>query len=181
MKIMFASDIHGSYYAAQSIKTAFEREESQRLVLLGDLLYHGPRNPLPQDYNPQKVAELLNTLKENIICVRGNCDSEVDQMLLDFPIIAPYALLEVDSYTMFFTHGHIYNDKELPPLRAGDIFINGHTHIPLVQKSDKHIFLNPGSCSLPKQSYDKSYMIYEDGIFSIKTLDGNVFMKLSIR
>ena len=172
MKIMFASDIHGSYDAAKKIKNAYEAERADKLVLLGDLLYHGPRNPFPAEYNPQKVFELLNTVKNELLCVRGNCDSEVDQMVLEFPIRADYALLECDSITMFLTHGHLFDENNTPPVKDGDVIISGHTHIPLAHKKDGIVFLNPGSAALPKENYEKSYMIYENRKFIIKTFDG---------
>ena len=179
MKIMFASDIHGSSARAQKIADTYAREGADRLVLLGDILYHGPRNPLPEEYNPQKVAQILNLLKQDILCVRGNCDSEVDQMLLDFPIMAPYALLEADGHTMFLTHGHLYNEEQLPPIKEGDIFINGHTHVPCAVQKNKNIFLNPGSVSLPKNDFEPSYMIYENDVFTIYSFDGQRIFEIS--
>lgn len=180
MKIMFASDIHGSLYAAEKIAGAYEREGAQRLVLLGDLLYHGPRNPLPEKHNPQGVAKILNEMKNNILCVRGNCDSEVDQMVLEFPIMAPYALLEVDGHTMFLTHGHIYNEESMPAIKSGDILISGHTHVPRIKNDNEHLFLNPGSAALPKNDFERSYMIYEDGRFVISDFDGRTIFEYSL-
>lgn len=130
MKLMIASDIHGSAYYCRKMLAAFERERADRLLLLGDLLYHGPRNDLPKEYAPKEVIAMLNPLRENILCVRGNCDTEVDQMVLSFPIMAEYCLLELDEQTIFATHGHVWNPQNLPMLKKGDILLNGHTHIP---------------------------------------------------
>ena len=180
MKIMFASDIHGSYSSAQKIADAYEKEGAARLILLGDLLYHGPRNPLPKKYNPQAVAALLNAYKNDILCVRGNCDSEVDQMLLDFPIMADYSLLSADGLDMFLTHGHLYNEQQLPPLKNGSIFISGHTHVPRAVKNGNYVFLNPGSASLPKEDFKKSYMIYENATFVIKDFKNRTIFSLTV-
>ncbi len=174
MKIMFASDIHGSFAAAKKIKNAYENEGAQKLVLLGDLLYHGPRNPFPDEYAPQQVSELLNSIKNELLCVRGNCDSEVDQMVLDFPIAADYALLHTDGITMFLTHGHLFDENNLPPVNVGDVIISGHTHVPRAVENGGIIFLNPGSAALPKENFEKSYMIYENKKFTVKDFDGNV-------
>ncbi|MBE7027240.1 MAG: phosphodiesterase [Ruminococcaceae bacterium] len=179
MKIMFASDIHGSTAAAKKIANKYKFEGADRLVLLGDILYHGPRNPLPEDYNPQEVANILNSLKQNILCVRGNCDSEVDQMLLQFPIMAPYVLLNADGHTMFLTHGHLYNEDQMPPIQKGDIFINGHTHVPCAILKNDNIFLNPGSASLPKNDFAPSYMLYENGSFTICSFDAERIFEIS--
>mgnify|MGYP002565036312 FL=1 len=180
MKIMFASDIHGSYSAAQKIADTYEKEGAHKLVLLGDLLYHGPRNPLSKKYNPQSVAELLNAYKNDILCVRGNCDSEVDQMLIDFPIMSDYALISADGIDMFLTHGHLYNEQHLPPLKNGSALISGHTHVPRAVKKGSYMFLNPGSASLPKENFKKSYMIYENGVFVIKDFKNNIIFSLTV-
>ncbi len=180
MKIMFASDIHGSLFAAEEIAKAYEREGAQRLVLLGDLLYHGPRNPLPEKHDPQSVAKILNAMKNNILCVRGNCDSEVDQMVLEFPIMSPYALLEDNGRTMFLTHGHIYNEQNLPAIKPGDIFINGHTHVPCIINESGHLFLNPGSAALPKNNFARSYMMYKDNRFVISDFNGSTIFEYEL-
>lgn len=126
MKLMIASDIHGSSYYCRKMIEAYRQEEADRLLLLGDLLYHGPRNNLPRDYNPKEVISMLNEIKNELLCVRGNCDTEVDQMVLDFPILAEYCLLELDGRTIFATHGHNFNPDNLPMLKEGDILLNGH-------------------------------------------------------
>ena len=129
MKYMFASDIHGSAYYCRKMLEAYEKEEAERLVLLGDLLYHGPRNDLPKDYAPKQVISMLNEMKNQIYAVRGNCEAEVDQMVLEFPVLADYCILAIDDLTFFATHGHVYNQDHLPPLMAGDILIHGHTQV----------------------------------------------------
>lgn len=170
MKLMIASDIHGSAYYCRKMIEAYHREGADRLLLLGDLLYHGPRNNLPKDYNPKEVISMLNGIKNELLCVRGNCDTEVDQMVLGFPILAEYCLLELDGYTIFATHGHNFNPDNLPMLKDGDILLNGHTHIPANQNMGTYTYMNPGSISIPKEGSAHGYMIY-DGEFFWKSLD----------
>ena len=170
MKIMIASDIHGSEYYCEKMLEAYRREKADRLVLLGDLLYHGPRNDFPEKYNPKGVIKLLNSMKEEITAVRGNCDAEVDQMVLEFPIMADYALIDIGGKSLFTTHGHLFNESCLPPMKKGDVLLNGHTHIPVIKDIGEYVFVNPGSVSLPKNGSKNSYVIY-DGKFEIKTLD----------
>lgn len=174
MKWMIASDIHGSYYYCNEMLKAYEAEKADRLLLLGDILYHGPRNDLPRDYNPKKVIELLNAMKEDILCVRGNCDTEVDQMVLDFPILADYAILSVKDKMVFATHGHKFNEDVLPPLHKGDILLHGHTHVPKCTEHETYTYLNPGSVSIPKENSHHGYMILQDGVFLWKDLEGNI-------
>ncbi len=173
MKIMIASDIHGSAFYCEKLLNAFNQENPQRLLLLGDLLYHGPRNDLPKDYAPKKVISMLNGIKDKIICVRGNCEAEVDQMVLDFPVLSESLLMFLDDRLMFATHGHIYNENKLPALQAGDVFLQGHTHIPVMKKEGDYFFINPGSVSIPKENSEHSYMIYENSCFTLKNLDGD--------
>ena len=181
MKLMFASDIHGSLYWAGKMKSAWEREAPGKLILLGDLLYHGPRNDLPRDYAPKEVIELLNSLSDQVLCVRGNCDAEVDQMVLDFPILAESLLLYLpDDRGCFLTHGHIYNDQNPPKLHAGDLLIHGHTHVAGIWQGPVYTTINPGSIALPKEGQPSSYMIYQDGLFSIKSLEGKVLHSLAL-
>ncbi len=175
MKTMIASDIHGSAYYCEKMLECFEKENADRLFLLGDLLYHGPRNELPKEYNPEKVCGMLNEYKNKILCVRGNCDSEVDQMIIDFPIMADYALLAENGKTLFMTHGHIYNNEKLPPLKEGDILVNGHTHVPAFDKKQGYIYVNPGSVSIPKEDSENGYIILEDSRFVFKTLEGEIY------
>lgn len=180
MKLMFASDIHGSAYYCEKIKEIYEKEGAEKLILLGDLLYHGPRNDLPRDYNPKKVIEILNGMKSELLCVRGNCDTEVDQMVLEFPIMADYAVLYEAGRMWFLTHGHVYNNDHLPMLKEGDLLIHGHTHVQALDKHEKYTYINPGSVSIPKNGNENSYMIYEDGTFTIKNLEGKVIDSLTL-
>ncbi len=174
MKLMIASDIHGSAYYCKKLIDSYEREKADKLLLLGDILYHGPRNDLPCEYAPKAVIAMLNAMKDKILCVRGNCDTEVDQMVLEFPCMADYALLVLDGGTVYATHGHVYNEANLPPITDGDILLCGHTHIPKCEKHDKFIYMNPGSVSIPKDNSYNGYMIYEDKIFLWKDFDGNI-------
>ena len=173
MKLMIASDIHGSAYYCKKLIAAYESEQADKLLLLGDILYHGPRNDLPRDYNPKEVIAMLNPIKKELLCVRGNCDTEVDQMVLEFPILADYCFLDLNGHTIFATHGHVHNPKNLPMLKEGDILLNGHTHIPANQNMGSYTYMNPGSVSIPKEGSSHGYMIY-DGKFVWKDLDGNV-------
>ncbi|MCC8170175.1 MAG: phosphodiesterase [Oscillospiraceae bacterium] len=170
MKLMFASDIHGSAYWTKKMTEVYRTENAERLVLLGDLLYHGPRNDLPRDYNPREVIEILNSMNNELLCVRGNCDTEVDQMVLDFPILADYAILYLDGRMVYITPGHIFNNENLPKINKGDILMNGHTHIQAIEDMGEYTYLNPGSVSIPKGGNRNSYMIYENGEFTIKEL-----------
>ena len=158
MKWMIASDIHGSAYYCEKMLEAYEREKADRLILLGDLLYHGPRNDLPKDYAPKRVIELLNAKKDVLLCVRGNCEAEVDQMVLAFPVMAEYALLPVGKRLMFVTHGHIFNNNHLPPLCKGDILLHGHTHVPACEVHEDYVYLNPGSVAIPKDNSPHGYI-----------------------
>lgn len=172
VKLLIASDIHGSAKYCRLILEALERENADKLVLLGDILYHGPRNPLPEEYDPAEVARLLSAVKEQIICVRGNCDSEVDQMVLPFPILSDYAAIYADGVNIYLSHGH----KDAPPLNAADVYVTGHTHVPLNTRDEGFLHLNPGSVSLPKDENDtRGYILYEKGKFTFKTLDGNIY------
>lgn len=178
MKLMIASDIHGSAYYCEKMIDAFQREKADRLLLLGDILYHGPRNDLPKEYQPKKVIEMLNNMKEELLCVRGNCDTEVDQMVLEFPILADYAILSVNDRTIFATHGHQFNRDNLPMLKEGDILLNGHFHVPAGEQVGKYIYLNPGSISIPKENSEHSYMIIEDNVYLWKNLEGEVYKEV---
>lgn len=171
MKIMIASDIHGSAYYCEKMVESYKSEGAKKLVLLGDILYHGPRNDLPKDYEPKKVIEMLNKIKDEILCVRGNCDTEVDQMVLDFPVLADYAVIYDGDVTMYLTHGHKYNPDNLPPIKKGDFLVNGHTHIPANEDMGNFTYINPGSVSIPKNGSKHSYIIYENGKFEFKELN----------
>ena len=180
MKYMFASDIHGSAYYCRKMLEAFEAEGASRLFLLGDLLYHGPRNDLPKEYAPKQVIAMLNEKKQYLTNVRGNCDAEVDQMVLEFPVLADYSILIEGGHTFYMSHGHIYNEQNLPPLMDGDIFLYGHTHVLRAEKKGAHTFLNPGSVSLPKEGNIPTYAMLEDGVFTIKGFDGTVVKQLTL-
>ena len=181
MKLFIASDIHGDLEAASAVAQRYGESGADRLILLGDLLYHGPRNDLPENYAPKKVIDILNSLKDHILCVRGNCEAEVDQMVLDFPVLADYALIEADGVQMFVTHGHKYNMSALPPLKKGDVLLHGHTHVTAATPfGNENTYINPGSVSLPKEGNPKSYMVYENGVFTIKDFEGNTLKTYAI-
>lgn len=180
MKLMIASDIHGSAYYCRKLLEAREKEQPQKLLLLGDLLYHGPRNDLPREYAPKQVIAMLNEIKEELLCVRGNCEAEVDQMVLDFPVLADYCILYEEGRMIFATHGHVYHENHVPPLKKGDILLNGHTHIPKCTEHENYIYLNPGSVSIPKEGSAHSYMILENGRFTWKTLEGETYQTYSL-
>ena len=172
MKILFASDLHGSAYAAEWVLKRVKEEQADRLVLLGDVLYHGPRNDLPERYDPKAVTAMLNEFSLTPLCVRGNCDAEVDQMVLNFPIMADYAMMPLDNGAFaFITHGHLFNTQNPPPHKKGDILIHGHTHVHGVWQEADYTYINPGSAALPKENQPRSYMVYEDGVFLIKQLE----------
>ena len=217
MKLMIASDIHGSARYCGQMLEAYRREQADRLLILGDILYHGPRNDLPEGYDPKEVIAMLNPMKEHLLCVRGNCDTEVDQMVLKFPIMADYCFLELPANTLsgespagksaaaagsmekkeqdaagqadgsagtvsiFATHGHVYHPKHLPPLKDGDILLTGHTRVPACDEimdmdGNRFWYLNPGSVSIPKEGSVHSYMIYENGKFEWKNMQGEDYM-----
>ena len=182
MKWMIASDLHGSAYYCRKMLEAFEREGADRLFLLGDLLYHGPRNDLPREYAPKEVIPLLNGEKEKLLCVRGNCDAEVDQMVLEFPVLADYAVLPVGQRLIYATHGHIYHVKNLPPLAPGDVLLHGHTHVPAwTEFGQGNLYLNPGSVSIPKENSPHSYMTLKGNTMQWKELESSaVFHELTL-
>ena len=171
MKYIIASDIHGSAYYCRKLLNAFQAEKADKLLLLGDILYHGPRNDLPREYAPKEVIELLNPLKDRIYCVRGNCDSEVDQMVLAFPILADYAVFPFGRNAIYATHGHVLNESNLPPLADGDILLHGHTQIPKCIRHDRYTYLNPGSVSLPKENSPHSYIRFDGERFDWVNLE----------
>ncbi len=180
MRIMFASDIHGSEYFTKKLVSKYSELSCDKLVLLGDILYHGPRNDLPKGYNPKGVISLLNGIKDEILCVRGNCEAEVDQMVLEFSCMSD-SLIMYDKDVMFFiTHGHLFNIKNPPMLKKGDFLIHGHTHVQTVEKFGDNTYINPGSISIPKENNPPSFMIYEDGRFVIYDFDMNVLNEVTI-
>ncbi len=177
MKLMIASDLHGSAYYCEKLINAFHTEKADRLLFLGDVLYHGPRNDLPEGYAPKEVISMLNAIADRIICVRGNCDGEVDDMVLDFPVLAEYAIIyndDLDGRMIFATHGHHYNAQNLPKLKKGDILLHGHTHVPCFEEHNGVIVTNPGSVSIPKNGSEHSYMILDGGELIRKSLDGAI-------
>lgn len=180
MKWFIASDIHGSACCCKAMLERVEAENADRILLLGDILYHGPRNDLPEEYAPKKVIEMLSQFKDRILSVRGNCDCEVDQMVLPFPVLAEYALLDLGSRLVFATHGHLYNDEKLPPLGYGNILLCGHTHVPRCEEKSGFVFMNPGSVSIPKENSDRGYMTLENGAFLWKRLGGEVYNEFRI-
>ncbi len=181
MKLFIASDIHGSEFYCKKMLECYDREQAERLLLLGDLLYHGPRNNLPDGHNPKGVIALLNERKDDIMCVRGNCEAEVDQMVLEFPVMADYAIVSMGKNIIFATHGHLFNEKKLPPLKTGDILLTGHTHVPACEIHENYVYMNPGSVSIPKQNSHHGYMIYDEKSFVWKDLDGNTIKTYEVR
>lgn len=180
MKVFFMSDIHGSFYYLDKAINRFKDEKANYIVILGDELYHGARNDLPEGYNPKKVTKLLNEYSDKIIAVRGNCDSEVDEMVFDFPIMSTYSTILYNNKRLFLTHGHIYGEENMPKLSKGDVLLYGHTHIPVAKEKDGIFIINPGSISIPKENNPHSYAVLEDNLFEIKNLDGNTFLTLNI-
>ncbi len=169
MKLMIASDLHGSAYYTRLLLEAMDREQPDRLLLLGDLLYHGPRNDLPREYAPKKVIEMLNARKTQILCVRGNCEAEVDQMVLEFPVLSEFGVVFADGLTLYMLHGHKNLDI---PVMPGDILLCGHTHVPAVRKDGEHYDVNPGSVSIPKEGSCHGYMILENRQLRHVSLEG---------
>lgn len=180
MKLLIASDIHGSASCCRKLLDAYRREEAGWMILLGDILYHGPRNDLPAEYAPKEVTAMLNEYKNEIYAVRGNCEAEVDQMVLEFPVLADYMLLFWKERAVYATHGHIYNEEKLPPMHQGDILLHGHTHVLRAEEKDGILILNPGSVSIPKAGNPPTYAVYEDGIFAVRDLEGNTVKEMII-
>lgn len=179
MKVFVVSDIHGSDYYAEKIKEINEKEKPDKIVLLGDLYYHGPRNPLTKEYGPMKVAGILNDLQEKIIAVRGNCDAQVDEMISDFKM-KDFISMEINGSRYFFTHGHIYNIDDLPP-EDFDVMIYGHIHTGFIEKRNGKIFVNTGSISLPKNNTKHSYIMIEENKIYLKDVEGNVLDSIEIK
>ena len=180
MKLLIASDIHGSAYYCRALLDAFDREKADKMLLLGDILYHGPRNDLPREYAPKEIIPLLNARRDRLLCVRGNCDTEVDQMVLSFPILADYAYIAAEGATIFATHGHVYNAAHLPPLQAGTILLHGHTHVPAWEDHGDWMYFNPGSVSIPKEHSPHGYMVLQNGLFQWKTLEGEEYHRVQV-
>lgn len=180
MKILAVSDIHGSASACAEILKRFDEAKCDFLLILGDILYHGPRNPLPEGHEPKKVVEMLNEYKDKIIAVRGNCDAEVDQMVLNFPITSDYNVILMHGFKLFASHGHIYSEEKMPTLKQGDAFIYGHIHVPVLKKENGITILNPGSCSLPKGGSCASYGMIENNRFTLHALNGEVLDSIQL-
>ncbi len=180
MKLFVASDIHGSAYYCKKMLEACDREQAERILLLGDILYHGPRNDLPREYAPKEVIRMLNERKDHIYSVRGNCEAEVDQMVLEFPVLADYCLIPVGKRVVYATHGHAYNEEKLPPMHPGDILLHGHTHVLKAERREGYLLLNPGSVSIPKENNVPSYGILEESCFTVKDMAGNEILHLDL-
>ncbi len=181
MKLLIASDIHGSAKHAELLAQAFEREKADKLVLLGDCLYHGPRNSLPDDYDTRRTMEILNSMKDKIICVRGNCDSEVDQMVLEFPMMNKYECIDADGFRFFASHGHGYSPMLPPPFVEFDVMLCGHTHVYKLEDRGDFYHVNPGSTSIPKKGTQNSYVTFENACFVLHRLsDGSEIDRMYI-
>lgn len=171
MKLMIASDLHGSAFYTEKLLSAMEQEQPEKLILLGDILYHGPRNDLPEGYAPKQVIAMLNPLREKLLCVRGNCEAEVDQMVLDFPVLAEYAAVFADGLTFYLIHGHKNMDMPFP---AGSVVLSGHTHIPVLKEENGAFYGNPGSVSIPKGGSVRGYLVYENGVIYHRSLENGI-------
>ncbi len=180
MKLMIASDIHGSLKYCRQLIDRYNGEGCDKLILLGDVLYHGPRNDLPDGYNPKGVIALLNDMSQEILCVRGNCEAEVDDMVLDFDVLAEYAVLYHKNKMIYFTHGHKLNPQNPPKLKKGDILFNGHTHVSKIEKFEDYLYVNPGSVSIPKEDTPRGYIILDDEKIIHKTLEGEILEECEI-
>ena len=181
MKLLIASDLHGDLACCEALIEKFNEEGCERILLLGDILYHGPRNDLPHAYNPKGVISLLNSYADKITSVRGNCDAEVDEMVLDFPVLADYAILTLDGITVFASHGHHYSPDSPPKLSANAVMLGGHTHLYGIKSFGKNnLYLNPGSVSIPKGGNPRTYMIYESRCFIIKDFEGKTLAEIKI-
>lgn len=178
MKILIVSDIHGSYDSANKIKALNESLNPDNIICLGDFNYHGPRNPIPENYDPKKVVEILNSFKDKMIGVRGNCDADVEQMLYEFPMMAYLLEMEFENHIAFLSHGHKYNEDKLPPLKENDIFMYGHTHLPVAKYENGHYIFNPGSITLPKQKHPRTYGILDNTGLHIYTLEDELYMEV---
>lgn len=174
-KIIIASDIHGSAYYCRKLLERYKQEQADMLVLLGDILYHGPRNDLPEEYAPKEVIAMLNPLKNEIMCVRGNCDTQVDQMVLDFNVLCEQAAIYINDRKLVLVHGHELDEKKMPALADGSYLVCGHTHVPKFEKRDFYTYVNPGSVSIPKENSANSYIVLSDK-FYWKDMEGNVYM-----
>ena len=179
MKFLVVSDIHGSYYYAKKFKEIYEKENPDQIIILGDLYYHGPRNSLTEEYSPMKVAGILNDYKDKILCVRGNCDAEVDEMISEFKF-NDHILMEINGKKFYFTHGHKYNIENIP-YDDFDVMIYGHIHQGFIQEKEGFVFANPGSISLPKCNSAHSYIVLVDNKIVLKDVDGEVLKEYEMK
>lgn len=179
MKVLVISDIHGSSYYARKIEEIVEKENPEKIVLLGDLYYHGPRNELSQEYAPMEVAKILNSLKDKLMVVRGNCDAEVDEMISEFKF-EDHILTNINGKNIYFTHGHKYNIENIP-YEDFDILIYGHIHQGFIQEKEGYLFANPGSISLPKGGTEHSYLILEENQIILKDVDGRILQEYKLK
>lgn len=179
MKVLVISDIHGSSYYARKIEEIVEKENPEKIVLLGDLYYHGPRNELSQEYAPMEVAKILNSLKDKLMVVKGNCDAEVDEMISEFKF-EEHILTNINGKNIYFTHGHKYNIENIP-YEDFDILIYGHIHQGFIQEKEGYLFANPGSISLPKGGTEHSYLILEENQITLKDVDGRILQEYKLK
>jgi len=179
MKYLFVSDIHGSKESFDRILDYCQELKIDKIIGLGDYLYHGPRNPIPEGYNPKDLALTINEMPYEFLAVRGNCDAEVDQMVIKYPIMDTDKYIELNGFRFFLTHGHHFDENNLPNVDF-DVFVSGHTHIPVLKKVDGRVFLNPGSVTLPKGGNPKSFAILSDNDITIYDLEFNEMMKLKL-
>ena len=181
MKFFILSDIHGSVPAFEKAMKAFDAEKADFLVICGDYLNHGPRNPIPEGYDPQRLATMINAYKMRILAVRGNCDSEVDQMLLHFPITAPWQQVLLEKQRLFLTHGHLFGPENLPALNQNDVLVYGHTHLPVAEQRGEIFHFNPGSVSIPKGGNPASYGMLDNDVLSVIALnDQSIIAQVAI-
>ncbi len=178
MKFLIASDVHGSAYFAQEIVDAAKREKADKIILLGDIYNHGPRNPLPKDYAPLKVAEILNGVKANLLVIKGNCDSQVDTLISEFDFIENACVLS-NGKTVFLTHGHVYNKDDKPKTEFNAV-VYGHFHTGFIEKKGSTVFVNCGSVSLPKNGTPSSYVVLDEGVIQLKTINGDEISSVSL-
>ncbi len=180
MKLLFISDIHGDVESLKIVLEKCREEVADYIIMLGDALYHGPRNSIPDNYNPKEVATILNEYKDKIIAIRGNCDSEVDQMLINYPMMSDYSVVLMKKRRVFLTHGHIYNKDNMLNLSSGDILAHGHTHIPVAEKVNDIYIVNPGSITFPKEGFKPTYGIMTEDKFEVKDFNGIIVKKIEI-
>lgn len=180
-KYIVISDLHGDLTSAKKVQSLAKANPDLKILCLGDVLYHGPRNDFPKDYHPKEVFPILNTLKDRIIAVRGNCDAEVDQMVLEFPIMADDDTIPLGKRNIHMSHGHVYSPDQLPSMNEEDVFLSGHTHIPTANYKDNIYLCNPGSMTLPKEDHPRSYAIIDENAFTIYALDDTVYMQVEFK